>query len=400
MISLIRSITKKIGFKQDNKPLIREPLPKFKKNIFNTDFNKTALVSFIVYPYLADTSKIFHTQVNECISLCEILNEFEYVVDLTDYNNYDDSCLQHEYQLVIGFGEPVEKILNNITRKNFLLISYRNGSDNVFSDKASLDRLYDFYKRTGLILTNSGRVNPESWRIQIKFADRIIALGNRVIKQTFEGHTTGRIDSVDLFYNDIGNIDLGKKDFSECRKHFLWFGSLGAIHKGLDLLLVFFSKRPGLELHIAGINQSEAEFIRYYKSIFDLPNIHNHGFLATDTSEFKDLIYKCGAIISPSASEGGGGAVLTILAAGGLIPIMTSNVGIDVNEMVPINGFTVEHIEEAVDHFCQLPVEKIKELSGNAMSYIREKHTLKNFKGRIKKIMEEEISQYESNNPR
>lgn len=396
MISL-KKIGKRMRIKLAKNPGVPAPLPKFKANIFNTYFEKKALVSFIVYPYVLESNRAFHTQVNECISICEILNELGYTVDLTDYNNNDASCLQQEYQLVIGFGEPVEKILNNITRKNFLLISYRNGSDNVFSDKISLDRLFDFYKKTGVLLVNSARVNPESWRIQIKFANRIIALGNSFIRQTFEGHTAGRFDTLDLFYIDVGMIELAKKDFVESKNHFLWFGSKGAIHKGLDLLLDFFSRRPELHLHVAGLNQTEKDFITYYEKAFNLSNIHNIGFIAVYAPEFKELMYKCAAIISPSASEGQSGAVLTVLAAGGLVPIMTPNVGIDMDLMcIEIKGFTVAHIADAVEQFQKLPIETLKHLSQNILDYIRQKHTLNNYKNQLKKLIAQEIEQYES----
>ena len=39
-----------------------------------------------------------------------------------------------------------------------------------------------------------------------------------------------------------------EKDFDKIRKNFLWLGSTGMVHKGLDLVLEVFSQLPGLSI--------------------------------------------------------------------------------------------------------------------------------------------------------
>ena len=38
------------------------------------------------------------------------------------------------------------------------------------------------------------------------------------------------------------------KDFEVCRPHFMWLGSRGFVHKGLDVVLEAFSEMPELAL--------------------------------------------------------------------------------------------------------------------------------------------------------
>lgn len=397
MSKIIRKFINAVKHRTKEPVVLKNNMLNMLSNIFHTKHDKRALVSFITYPYKIITPSPRHTQIYECISICEILNKLAYMVDIIDYNNHDDLPTALDYQLVIGFGEPIEKILRKIVKKNFLLIAYRNGSDNVFSDKVSLDRMHNFYLKTGYILSNSVIVNPEAWRMQIKFADSIIVLGNEVTLQTFESHYTGKINTLDLFYNDVHCIDLKQKNFAEAGKNFLWFGSRGAVHKGLDLLLEFFSTQPTLHLYIAGLSITESDFCEYYKDILSLPNIHNLGFVMLDTEAFKTIMYTCAAVVCPSVSEGQNGAVLNVLAAGGLIPIVTPNVGINLGEMaVWIEGYTVEDIAVAINKFLKKTDEECLQQATTLLKVIREKHSLENFKINLKNLIVEAIQNHES----
>src|SRR5687768_6244006 len=119
MIRLIKYINRIIRTKGSNIPTNHDQQCKFKTNIFNTQFERSALVSFIVYPYVDHSHGPIHTQALECITICEVLNEFGYNIDLTDYDYDDRSCLERNYDVILGFGAPIELILSNTHHKKF-----------------------------------------------------------------------------------------------------------------------------------------------------------------------------------------------------------------------------------------------------------------------------------------
>ena len=258
-------------------------------------------------------------------------------------------------------------------------------------------RIHDFYLKTGLILSDSAIVNPEAWRLQTKFADSVIVVGNEVTVKTFENHYTGDINSLDLFFNDVDCIKVRQKNFAEARNNFLWFGSRGAIHKGLDLLLEFFSSRPHLNLYIAGLSETESNFGEYYKDILSLSNIHNLGFVVLNTEAFKNLMYLCAAVVCPSVSEGQNGAVLNVLAAGGLVPIVTPNVGIDLDDnAIWIKGCTTNNIAASIQEFQKITDDELLQRASMMLKAIKEKHTLENYRINLKTLIVAAIESHES----
>src|SRR5207247_2455643 len=65
------------------------------------------------------------------------------------------------------------------------------------------------------------------------------------------------------------------KDFNECRRHYLWFGSGGFVRKGLDLVLDAFVEMPEYHLTVCGPIQQERQFeAAYHKELYETPNIH------------------------------------------------------------------------------------------------------------------------------
>jgi glycosyltransferase involved in cell wall biosynthesis len=356
-------------------------------NIYKTSFEKRALVSFISYPFRNRENILSHTNINECITLCELLNNLGYIVDIVDYNDRLFK-VEHKYNLLVGFGEPIERVLHETINKDFTIILYRNGCDTSFSDQESLKRIEKVLNERGKLLLNSARVNNESWRAQVRFADSLIVLGNSFVANTFRLETSGKISSLNLFYHDVGVIDLRKKNFNEAKNNFLWFGSKGAIHKGLDLLLNYFEMNKDKKLFICGLHSSEVEFLDTYKSAFEQNNIFNLGFVAIDSIEFKDLLYKCNAVVLPSASEGGGGSILNVIAVGGLVPIITKNVGLDFeqNEIL-IEGFSDELISKSINQFSCLSSTETETRANFLRNYIREKHSFQNYRSNIRRIL-------------
>ncbi|MEP7108059.1 MAG: glycosyltransferase [Ferruginibacter sp.] len=377
--------------KAETLPQINEANSKLIRNVFNKQHSKNALISFITYGMDQSIENLTHTNILECNTICELLNELDYNVDLIDYDNTNPS-IRNIYDLIVGFGVPIENILVQGNDKNFKLILYRNGCDQSFADQASLLRVEEVFKRTGKLLISSSRISPGFWRAQIRFADLIIALGNKFVADTYQNETSGRIESLDLFYYDVNTIDLTIKNFEASKRNFLWFGSFGAIHKGLDLVIDYFSRRPDLELFICGLNSTEKEFIELYQQKLALPNIHNLGFVQLQSKQFKEILYACGAILTPSVSEAGAPATLNVIASGGLIPILTANCGVsfDGNEII-IQELSERAINIAIDSFSEIPPDNLMLKSIAINKFVRERYTYKKFRNNLKSIISKEL---------
>lgn len=356
------------------------------ENVFNTHYNRNALVSMVTTPYSSVVSFFFHTIIREVETICELLSELQYNVDLV---NYDQECLPDgkKYELLLGYGESIEKYLFQHPKRDFKLILYRNGSDSSFSDKVSMERLENFYTKHGIIPFESAPVYQLTHRAQVWFADSIIALGNDFVRNTFLNHTSARVDSVDLFYQKVNSIDLETKDFRESQNRFVWFGSRGAIRKGLDLVLDVFIDREDIELYVCGMNKEEARFYSIYKEAFSRPNIHDLGFVKMESEEFTSLLMNTGAIIFPTIWEGGGGAVLNLVGNGGIVPIISENLGLDFdNEEFLIKDFTKLDIEIAIDTYLRLSESQLKKKSICLKEYISTRHAYENYREALRQV--------------
>lgn len=349
-------------------------------NLYQSNFGKRALVSFIVHPFLYPDHFFFHTNGIECRTLCDILNELGFQVDLVDYD-YIEFDSQYEYDLILGYGFPIENMILKYGKRKSKYIIYRNGTDEEYSDLISLERAYEFYSRTNNLILESVPISRYSFKGQLYFADKILVLGNHFVRSTYHKFTHCLISSVNLFFYDVGKIDFDRKNFSNAKNNYLWFGSRGAIRKGLDICLEYFANRKDINLYVAGLSQSETTFIDYYAAYFNLDNIFNIGFVKMESNEFQDLMMNCAAIIFPTIWEGGGGAVLNVTASAGLIPIVTENIGLDFdNDEILIPKISLEGLEFAIKKFEALNNQDICEKAKRINNFIRNNHTYENYK--------------------
>lgn len=358
-----------------------------RNNVFKREYGKKALLSFITSAFEGEESGITHTNKTECFIIAEILDELGYIVDVVNYND-QSADISNSYQLIIGFGEPIERILFKTENRNFRLILYRNGADHNFSDELALARTSKIFKERGLLLLDSTRIYPTPWKAQHFFADAIVHLGNEFVSDTYRKYST-KVISLDLFYFNIDMPSCEKKPFNEIKYNFLWFGSAGAVHKGLDLLVDFFYRNPELNLFIAGLSAREQNFLNAFSREMTAENITNLGFVKLDSPEFTELVSNCGAIITPSLSEGGAGATLNAIANGHFFPIVSENTGLDFqHEEIRINNLSIEGIKQAIEEFLDLSEEEYLQKTKRITSFIKHKHTIQNYRIKLKNSIE------------
>ena len=78
------------------------------ENFFKTNFKKSALISYIVYPFLGKI-KTHHSNNRECYTIAEILNELEYNIDIINWDNTTFLPIK-SYDLVVDNHNNLERL--------------------------------------------------------------------------------------------------------------------------------------------------------------------------------------------------------------------------------------------------------------------------------------------------
>ena len=207
-------------------------------------------------------------------------------------------------------------------------------------------------------------------------ADYLAVLGNQFTLDTYRyaGKTMFRLPVP----STISFSSPEKKDIESARKRFLWLGSGGLVHKGLDRVLEAFSQLPDLHLTVCG--PVDAPFERqfrqiYFKELYETDNIDTIGWIDVSSSTFRDIVANCIGLVYPSCSEGQSGAVITCMQAG-LIPIISYESGVDVDNFgVLLKDCSVDQIIESVSLLSSAPASALSEKALKTWQYARDHHT-------------------------
>ena len=367
-------------------------------NVFNRTYERKVLVSYIVAPFTVGISDN-HTNYTECYTACEIFDELGFIVDVVDYNKYDEEIDYKTYAVIYGFGESFERLFhsNNYfqSASKIKKIIYGTGCDTVFSNKISLERVAEFFEKEKLLCISSARLAPATWRCQIVFADLIIALGNSFVVSTYKQYNINRVEPLNIFFKSSCLIDLSKKDFTVSKSNFLWWGSAGAIHKGLDLILQLFARRSDIKIFVCGY-RNEFPFDDYLMQMMSKNlNIIDLGFVQVGSSQHVRLLDNCVATLLPSASEGGSPGIVNACGNAGLIPIITKNCGVDVpdeTQQFVLDELNVESLEIKIDLLLSLDVNVIKDISVATKAYFQREHEFACYKSRLKNLIAEAVN--------
>jgi hypothetical protein len=344
------------------------------KNYYNTDYNRFALLSYITLPFKKDSLE--HTNFFEAQSWGKILSELGYNVDIIHYENNQDLDLS-KYDLICGFGNIFNKYFESGSKKKIITINYATGLPICFQNQSTLQRVRDVYQKKGVYLGKSARYIEKNWGHSTTLVDGIITLGNGLSINQFRKYYDGNIEAIPApFYLTKDPYKIISQRKNNSNKHFLWFGSSGLIHKGLDLLLDYFVNHQELTLHICGPINNEEDFVNtYYKELYRTKNIHTHGFIDIGSKKYEEILQSCDFSILPSCSEGGAPSILTSVGNGGLIPIITRECTISTGYEILIDELNDNGIKKAIDAALSLSKKKIRELQEKNIQYVHSAHS-------------------------
>lgn len=263
-----------------------------------------------------------------------------------------------------------------------LKILHATGCHWRFSNQAELDRIAFVQARRGIELQPRRQVVPNR---AAETADEITFLGN---DHTIGTYGFARKPGTRIPISSAYEFDWPRgRDFESARRRFLWMGSYGMVHKGLDLVLEAFASESDLELTVCGRPEKEPDFFHAYeKELRGLPNIRLHGWIDPASEAFLQIASTHGAVIYPSSSEGGGGAVIHCMHAG-LVPVCTKEASVDLENFgMRIAKPSVDEVIAAARTMGGLSVNEAADRARAAYDHARQIHSRTCFRHNYRKL--------------
>jgi glycosyltransferase involved in cell wall biosynthesis len=268
------------------------------------------------------------------------LNSLGYVVDVIDYQ-HPDPHVDGTYDLFVGHMNfnfvRVARQLSPTVPRIYLATTLPWQLNN----RLERERLRGLRDRRGVLLPEE-RIIYFNEEPAYRAATGIICTGNELSRTAYAPacHVHPVRNAARHEPRDVPST----KNFSEARRHFLFFAGPGSVHKGLDLLLEIFPllAKDGLHLHVC--QYLDPRFIAVYnRELLHSSNIHVHGNVTPRSAEYYQIVDRCAFLVSPSCAEGGQGAVVEAMHQG-LVPILSRECTVDVTPA----GFCIAN--------CILPV--------------------------------------------
>lgn len=336
----------------------------------------TALIAYILTPFLrraGEPVSSAHTHHGESLLMAEAFLDKGYAVDVIDYRN-GDFVPRRRYDFFVSARTNLERIAARL-QPGCVTIAHLDTAHFLFNNAAAYARALALQRRRGATCTSIRVVEPNR---AIEAADYGALLGGEFLVGTYA------YARKPLFCLPIPTVQTypfdEQKDFEACRRRFLWFGSRGFVHKGLDLVLEAFAGMPEYELVVCGPVEEEAEFTAIYqRELYETPNVQVVGWVDVTSPRFLEITGRCVALVFPTCSESQSASSLTCMQAG-LIPILSAEAGIDVKACGRlIEPVTIEEIRRQVSAVAALPVAELRMMARAAWQHARSTHTAERY---------------------
>jgi len=329
------------------------------------------LISYIPDDVLAAENDVSaaHTHYWECRQMARSFAAHGFAVDVVQF---DDTSFRPEqpYDVLVSARTDLER-LSRLMPDACVKIAHLDTAHFLTHNANASIRLRDIRDRHGIAL-RSNRMVEDNWAIES--ADLGCVLGNDFTAATYAyaGKPIHRIPLSSAHEFDWDS----SRDFETCRDTFLWFGSGGFAHKGLDLVIDAFAGLPDQKLLICGPLDVEPRFTKAFEQpMFHSKNIETIGWVDITSDKFRAIVKRTIATIYPSCSEGGGGSVITCMHAG-LIPIVTEEASVDVEDFgIVLESATVEAIRSAVLDLAKSSPRDLEKRAKSAWEFARERHS-------------------------
>lgn len=302
------------------------------------------------------TSEVYHPNILHQAVMLQALCRMGYVIDFYSCQNYPIAlpadAYADKYDVILGFGlQYVQLCKANLKARKVLWVT--ENAPWVVREKYQKRVEYFNERHPEITLTDSPRndfYNDEMFEI----SDAGIAVTG---SYNLSGIKERLVHTVRLNVNGLCNehfILNQIKKYETARKRFVWFGSRGFIHKGLDILIDAFVELPELQLDVYGIDKTEM------KNIMIPENVKICGMVNVMSCTFlQNVVEPCSYVVSLSCSEGMQTGLATCMMHG-LIPIVTKECGIDDQKnILYFDSFDIEIVKEMLLKASRMPIEDV-----------------------------------------
>jgi len=282
------------------------------------------------------------------------------------------------YDLIFGFGENFYQLTN--LQPSAISILFMTENHPEFSYQEERKRLDYFYARhkKHIPIFRSGNYYKIK-HLEKRYTQIITLSETEPLKNQYDNpytiFPTGIINPNFVFQN---------KYHYASRKHFLWLGYNGAIHKGLDLLIDVFSQRQDINLHICGLQDSDRKILKIPKR----ENIFEYGHVDIKSGIFLEVIEICSFSILPSCSEGCATSITTSMLHG-LIPVVIKDTGFNRlgDNAIFLNDYKIDYLDAKLTELASYNPDKLKLLSKKVYDFAHQNFSISKFEDNFKTII-------------
>ena len=325
-----------------------------------------------IYPGCRETH--YHTNRWECGLIGDTFVEAGYRLDVVEHSN-PYFIPRPDAAFAIDLEQNLERFARDVP-SSCVKIHHASTTHWTHWNHAELTRLRAIQQRRGVTLMPRRQIPPN---LAHEVADRAIMVGNAFTAESyaFSGKPLHRIPISTTTLCDWP----ADRDVERVRRNFIWFGSVGLAHKGLDLALEAFVRMPELTLTVVGGIDLDPDFkAAFQRELYATPNIRTPGWISATSPEFAALLRDQVGVVYPSCAEGGAGSVIVCMH-GGLIPIVTRSASIDTGDFgFETRSERIDDIIETTRGVASLPAAELTARSRAAWEHARRVHTRENFR--------------------
>lgn len=362
-------------------------------NYDSTNNQQRILICYLANGYFINMeNSLGRTVLYEIFKIIKVFSELGYCIDIIDCNDIKPIKLLSEkkYNLIFGFGESFYQITNLQPEAISILYMTENHPDFSYREEKKRLEYFNTRHRKHNEVQRSGMFY-KLYHLDKKYS-QIITLGEieplkHQYRKPYSIFPTGIINP--QFNYKIKNHQLS-------RKNFLWLGSKGAIHKGLDLLIDVFKNRDDITLHICGLTKQDRKTLEIPKR----KNIIEYGHIDIKSETFLKIIETCSYTILPSCSEGFATSITTGMLHG-LIPIVMKNTGFNKlgENVIFLEDYKIDYINYKLNELANTSPEKLNIFSKKIFDFSRENFIISEFEKNFRIIILEILNKIKNGKP-
>ena len=353
-------------------------------NVNNAKYKKRCLLIYIVDPFIEKAFPERHQNLWQAKEMARIIGTRGYVVDVVDYMNRN-AKLKFNYDMVVGLIPRGIDIYTKHMNPGCLRIAYLTSMNLAITTGNEKIRLDELKQRRGIELSPR-RGSSTVIGKEIEQFDGAWYIGN---KYNFHSYDCFKMPPSFRIVNSGYAFDWAKENIERDSKSFVFFASLGQVHKGLDLLLELFSQHlKDYTLYVcSGYEQEEDFYQEYHKELYETSNIIPMGFVDIESETFREISYKCTFAILPSCAESCAGSILTAMSAG-MIPIVSKECGFEDDEVINLPDCKLETIFGYVVEYSQKDQNWLKNAAKHSMEIVHSRYSKLCFSHSVEKALD------------